>query len=302
MNSPNYVNLGLPLRSMSRLIGHMQWVRTGIRRRIVKRLFDPLKIAPVEFETDFCGLRYNGSFDSVIDWCVYFFGSFAPHELQALSSVAGTQRLKTFWDIGGNTGHHSLFMSKLCRQVHYFEPFPALRERFQSNVELNKIDNVNVHEIGLGAQEDTLTYYAPTQRNLGTGSFLQSHSASNVAAGEIVVRRGDDVCGEEGVAPPDIIKLDVEGFEFDVLRGMQETLSTYKPVVLMEITQSSLQHLAPEDSISEFFPYQHSIYEIRPAKSWGVFFQRPGFRRTRFVPASLGKGKSSQYLLIQATE
>jgi FkbM family methyltransferase len=283
---------------LAKAFGRISWIRTGIRRRLVRRFFDPLKMTPATFETNFFGMKYAGSFDSVIDWCVYFFGNFAPHELHVLQSLAGVDGNKVYWDIGGNTGHHSLFMANLCRHVHYFEPFPALRDRFRQNVSINQITNVAIHEIGLGDREEKLTYYAPTSRNLGTGSFVESHAADNSPSGEFLIRRADDVSRDPGVDPPDIIKIDVEGFEFNVLRGMRQTLLAHRPVVLMEVTKSSMKNLNSGESLSDFFPYEHTVREIHPPSSWGIFFQNSGFVSVPFERRRLGQGDVSQYLLI----
>ncbi len=287
---------------LAKAFGRIPWIRTGIRRRLVRRFFDPLTMNPSAFETNFFGMKYAGKFDSVIDWCVYFFGNFAPHELHVLQSLAGADGNKVYWDIGGNTGHHSLFMTNLCRHVHYFEPFPALRDRFRQNVSINEKTNVSIHKIGLGEREENLTYYAPTSRNLGTGSFVESHAADNSASGEFLIRRADDVSREPGVEPPDIIKIDVEGFEFNVLRGMRQTLQTHHPVVLMEVTKSSMKNLKSGESLSDFFPYEHTVREIHPPGSWGVFFQNSGFVSLPFEREKLGQGDVSQYLLISPVE
>jgi FkbM family methyltransferase len=151
----------------------------------------------------------------------------------------------TFVDIGANEGHISLLGSSLVGttgKVIAFEPNPAPRSVFQSMIDRNRIKNIELIPIGLSDSDDKLILSAP-KINSGEGSFGRSNYPENlIDAVTCEVRRGDDrLAGET----PGFIKIDVEGFELRVLRGLEKTISRHKPPIIMEMIAS---HLANADT------------------------------------------------------
>src|SRR5437762_2946606 len=106
------------------------------------------------FETNFHGLRYRGRLDDLIDWNVFFFGSYCPEELDFLTVAArvmgGPEGAAIYVDVGANVGHHALFMSRRTSQVVAFEPSAAARQRFQANTRLNELTNIRLFSVALG--------------------------------------------------------------------------------------------------------------------------------------------------------
>ncbi len=286
----------LALRAV-RFIGHQNWFRLGIRRRLVQWLFNPMTMSAWEFETPFFSLRYRGCFDSVIDWCVYFFGSFATQELKLLKTLASDVEAPVFWDIGANTGQHTLFMSQYCADVYAFEPYERVRERMTTNLDLNQIQNVTVLPFGLGERRETAEYFAPDTRNLGTGSFFADHSDANVPSAALNIENGDAARANSGLAAPDIIKLDVEGFEISVLRGLRKTLQEARPSILMEITNTTLNQLGEGNSLPDLFPYPHRIYIVEPKKP---IFPMLNSDEVLLMPfAGITDARTSKYIVVE---
>lgn len=147
----------------------------------------------------------------------------------------------TFVDVGANRGMISLLAARLVGpsgRVIAFEPNPAPRAKFETALKRNGIENVTIHPVGLGDAELTLDLRVP-KINSGEGSFGQP----NYAAGEIEtiscrLALGDDYLG---AIAPRVIKLDVEGYEWHALRGLEATLVRSRPILLTEIVS---QHLA----------------------------------------------------------
>lgn len=227
------------LYTISRFIGEMTWIRWGLRYK----LFTYLKPVDSEFAVPFYGHSYRGNLNNFIDRVVYFFGA---HERQVMEYM-GTQITgeSIVLDIGANVGHHSLFFSTKAKEVHAFEPNPAFRPQFDSLMTENDIGNVHLHSFGLGDQTQEASYYAPTGDNHGIGSFIENHEASNKNAGVMSIVRGDEAIASLGLSRVDFMKIDVEGYEETVLRGLQETIQKFKPVIVMEYESqdfSSLEH------------------------------------------------------------
>lgn len=127
------------------------------------------------------------------------------------------------WDVGANVGlYTSQFLGRGAGQVVCFEPAPgAVREletKFASE------PRVRVFAVALSDATGTAPFLAqgaaPTNR-LGAGS------AASAAEGmvEVPVRRGEDMLAEHQLPTPNVIKVDVEGYEWEVLRGLAKVLT-----------------------------------------------------------------------------
>ena len=79
----------------------------------------------------------------------------------------------TFYDVGANVGQHTLFMSKHSDEVISFELFEPVRTKLLQKLEENKIRNVRVFPIGLGARDEDLAFSSPTGDNLGTDRSVE---------------------------------------------------------------------------------------------------------------------------------
>ena len=112
---------------------------------------------------DFFGSIYSGELNNFIDWSVYIYGAYSNNELQLLRDIAHALRAEyghiTFYDVGANVGQHTLFMSKCSDEVISFEPFEPVRTKLLQKLEENKIRNVKVFPIGLGARDEDLAFF-----------------------------------------------------------------------------------------------------------------------------------------------
>lgn len=138
-------------------------------------------------------------------------------------------------DIGANKGVYSYLLSRICRTVEAFEPNPKNFDLLRRCIPAN----VSVHEVALsnrsGRTEMLLPIYR-TGRYSNQGGTLQSRKVEGgeFGAWPVEQRRLD----EYGFTDVSFIKIDVEGFEFEVLEGAAETLAREKPVLLIEIDQN----------------------------------------------------------------
>jgi FkbM family methyltransferase len=145
----------------------------------------------------------------------------------------------TFVDVGANVGNHSLYAGLFCGagRIIPFEPNPLAYRLLVLNLALNDLsDRVVFDFIGVGAADLNEGGYAMSARdkNLGAARMIEG-------AGEIETVRPDDVLGDES---PDVIKIDVEGMEMAVLRGMQKTIRRCRPVLLVECDRENIHDFA----------------------------------------------------------
>jgi FkbM family methyltransferase len=105
-----------------------------------------------------------------------------------------------------------------------FEPVPATRQRLRDNLRLNDTTNVRVEPAALSAQPGR-AHMALLERQAG-GNHL---SSDRVGAGaEVEVSTGDDYWRRTGTAP-DVVKVDIEGWEPQFVAGALEMLSARRP-------------------------------------------------------------------------
>lgn len=133
-----------------------------------------------------------------------------------------------FVDAGANIGAYSLLASGVCgAESLAFEPAPDASAIFGQSVALNHLQNlVQLHQIGLGAAQRT----AKLTTQHGIQNYI-SESANPAEGVEIRLQPLDDFCEKN---PPVLIKMDVEGFETEVVRGAAKTLanSSVKALIL----------------------------------------------------------------------
>jgi FkbM family methyltransferase len=126
-----------------------------------------------------------------------------------------------FFDVGANIGSYSLVASEQSHaDVYSFEPHPATYRLLEENIRLNDRRNVRLFPIALGAEEGI----AFLGNNPGAADNAIRRNDS-VGAIPVRLRRGEQVCAEESVSPS-VMKIDVEGYEHDVLLGFGHSLAT----------------------------------------------------------------------------
>ncbi|MDB6002208.1 MAG: hypothetical protein JWP52_3907 [Rhizobacter sp.] len=142
-----------------------------------------------------------------------------------------------FVDIGANIGMitlHARSRVGAAGQVDCFEPNPDCVAAIREHLEINQLTNVVIHPCALAETPGSLVL-SLTSEHSGTATLADVGDAA-VRSIRVDVRVGDEVIA----GAPRAIKIDVEGFELHVLKGLQRTLSTHKPFVIIELIESQL--------------------------------------------------------------
>jgi FkbM family methyltransferase len=230
-------------------------------------LFHPGTQTGVRFEVPFGnGLHYPGRADELVDWTTYFYGAYEADLLrmlvQAAERVAGGC---VFLDVGANTGHHTLFMAPHCAAIHAVEPNPGLWPRIEEKLQRNQLQNVTLHRVALGEVDGTLPFFLPAVGNPGTGSLVGGDEANRSETIPVPVRRGDDLLAAAGIAHVDLVKLDVEGFEPQALRGLRRTLEASRPLVVLEINDGNRQVFGSLAALHAHLPAGYELFHQQRA-------------------------------------
>ncbi len=159
----------------------------------------------------------------------------------------------TVIDIGANIGMITLLASHLVGprgRVLSFEPNPAPRRRLQEHIEINSIKNVEIFDVALSDAEEQKTLIVDGSHD-GIGTLAARPDFANVTQRhDLRTAIGDNVLPAE-LAGNVFIKIDVEGFEIRVLRGLGRTIEKYRPIILTEFEPRHLEKAG--SSPSELF-------------------------------------------------
>lgn len=173
--------------------------------------------------------------NNVIGWHAALFGSYEP-ELRSLmraSLVPGGVAI----DAGANAGWHTLLMAKCVGPkglVLAAEANPPVCRHLERNVAINRFAQVRILCHALGEAEGELSFLDIADEDPGSGSGHVVRGDEAVAANRVAVRPLDALVREAGIARLDLIKIDVEGFEWPVLQGARSTIAKFRPPIIFE--------------------------------------------------------------------
>ncbi len=194
--------------------------------------------------------------DSYLD---YIGNGFEP-EMVVLFGVLAS-RDDVVLDVGANIGCTAILFGELCRSVCAFEPSFTTFAFLEKNVANSGLRNVILRNIGLG--EDAGEYTLISHPSNRSGSFVSNRvqASPGHTLEKIVIRRLDDTVESMNLPKIDLIKIDVEGFEGHVLRGATRTLSSCRPLVVLELNHWCLNAFQ-RVSIPDFLDFLRSRFPI----------------------------------------
>ncbi|MEM4035811.1 MAG: FkbM family methyltransferase [Fervidicoccaceae archaeon] len=137
-----------------------------------------------------------------------------------------------FVDVGAHVGKYTVPVAKIVGDeglVVAVEPHPENYETLVENIELNGLSNVVALNIAAWSGEGALKLFIGDSG--GHHSLKVNRGLGSV---EVRARALDDVLDELGVERVDCVKIDVEGAELEVLKGLVKTLERFRPTVIVE--------------------------------------------------------------------
>ncbi len=143
---------------------------------------------------------------------------------------------QVIYDIGANIGTWTLLAKAIFpnAQIHAFEPLPTHAAHYLS--QLSHLPGVHLHEIALGNEQGAKELRVVDFSDASSVLPLtpQGESQWQVSETDVVsvkIDRLDSFAKSAGIPAPDLIKLDVQGFELEVLKGASEVLRTASAVL-----------------------------------------------------------------------
>lgn len=155
-------------------------------------------------------------------------------------------RGQMFVDVGANIGFYSLVASQIVGEhgkVVAIEPVPATFEILERNTRMNKSRNIVLQNVGVSSRHETLSMTVSSgtglRRNRGGNSFLVPKDGPTI---DIACKPLHEILKESGTAGEYILKLDVEGFEYEILRTFVRQDAVPKPrAIVLEQNPDNLE-------------------------------------------------------------
>lgn len=144
-----------------------------------------------------------------------------------------------FLDVGANIGYHSLFVAASCPQATCigYEPHPQLAEQFLCNVKLNDLSNIKLHQAAVGNMTGTIPFNLYTEQGLnhGLSSILYyDYMDTNYEQVSVPIISLDQSLESHLISDVKVIKIDTQGYEYEVILGAQQIIQKAQPIICFE--------------------------------------------------------------------
>lgn len=250
--------------------------------RIIRRFFEPSKrIAGY--------LKFKGSFkvyltkdvsfkilndDSTVPSLIFWNGFEGYEKCSVETWVKLSEKSSGILDLGANFGLFGLISQVLKPEsnVILFEPLERNASRIRRNFQLNKLE-ANVVTMAVGNKEGSITFFDMDSEENTIGSidksFVEKHEHSTtIIPIEVPMTTIDNYVRDKRLTNVDLIKIDVEGADFQTIEGAISTLNSFKPNILIEITDDvSGQKI---DDFLNNLNFRYLYYELNDIKGLKV--------------------------------
>jgi len=167
-----------------------------------------------------------------------------------------TEYLKSFIEegdviieIGANIGYYVLLESKIAKKgkIFAFEPMPFSRKLLTMNVKLNSVENVEIYPFAIGDQNGEQDFYIYKEINFS--GFNLNPNGNLVSTIKVRAMTLDNFIEKYlGDTLPTVLRMDVEGFEYNVIKGAMNTIKNCNKLrIFMEIHP----HILSQEQLNE---------------------------------------------------
>jgi FkbM family methyltransferase len=186
-------------------------------------------------------------------------------------------------DIGANMGYYVLLESQLVGKtgkVYAVEPVSSTFELLEKNMQLNNVSNVSAFKFAFGEKADYSEIYLCKESNL-CAMNKKTVGGKIVGKQKVPVKTVDDFFkGKDG---PNFIRMDVEGYEYQIFKGMTETLKG-NVRILVELHYGR-QFIDPEKMDELFHILEENSFRVR----FAIFEDKVEVENNRVVRSLLNK-------------
>lgn len=184
-------------------------------------------------------LKINPAKDKNLERKIYYSGTYEEGTLMLMREILSPGDI--FVDVGANIGLMSILAAIRVGKngkVISFEANPETKKLLDENIALNQLRNVKVFGVALGSTEGSGKIYSRWSKGRGSASLLiQDDNGDKSDSHDILIKRFDNV-SEVQNDHIRLIKIDVEGYELEVVKGLGKFLTSAEaPILIMECSE-----------------------------------------------------------------
>jgi FkbM family methyltransferase len=214
------------------------------------------------------GIRLISYLGNDLSKQLFISGRYEPNEFALLDRILKPGMV--FVDAGANEGLYTLFAAAAAGnsgKVLAFEPSPRDYGRLRTNCELNDFPAVRLFRMALSDSNGMADFGIATAEHAGQNLLGESRPEIEIVHQERVqTMRLDDVPEIAALERLDILKIDVEGEEYRLLRGAEQSIRKHRPVILFECSTSHLKARgsSPEQVWELLGKWEYDVYGFDP--------------------------------------
>lgn len=209
-----------------------------------------------------------------------------PSDMDVVKRFLGLfpDRNNTYIDVGAHIGTTVMPFSRIYKNVIGYEPNSINYNFLEMNVKYNNINNISIYNNGLYSESCVGNIYSHKPDSVnhfynidsveynGSGCFYFKKEVN----GNIVCKTLDDECSNKNIKNIDYIKIDTEGSELHVLKGSENTIKLYSPLISIEVNGLSerIYNIKENDIITYLESLEYTLFE-KSSKSQNLFFYKP---------------------------
>lgn len=147
-------------------------------------------------------------------------------------------------DVGAHVGHHALVAARAAGargRVYAIDPQPYNADRIARNAALNGLTNLIAMCAAAGQESGFIKFPIQSDRDRARLSLLERSSSNLSPMVEVPVRRLDEIMTANNLTAPKLVKIDVEGYELEVLMGLGNRLTACRNIILEILERSDAE-------------------------------------------------------------
>jgi FkbM family methyltransferase len=173
--------------------------------------------------------------------CMMFYNRYSREILEVFRYFAKPG--ETVIDVGAHIGYFTLFLAELVGSrghVYCFEPDPRAMNFLKTSITASRMDWIEVSPLALAQGRGTIDFYLA--KGLGSSSAIKSFQQVNASRAMVSTISLDELVDEGRVTGTiRLIKIDIEGFELEAIRGMVKVLKIHRPIMVIEVNNEMLE-------------------------------------------------------------